>query len=175
MDGGLCLRAPDWNVDRVLKLLTELERVGLLERRTDGDGRVWGHWVVPINPETGEPEFEQSPERMATAHYKKGRRDLFPRQRRATLRNTVQHRVALRNTVRCERHCGTRTWIRCWCWFWNWIWIWIWIRRRPRFRKRTNPKAQTQANGGSFFKSNTNTAEPEKTGALARGLRLREA
>lgn len=34
-----------WTVRRVTKLLDEFERVGLLQRRTDPEGKVWGFWT----------------------------------------------------------------------------------------------------------------------------------
>ncbi len=61
---------PDWDSSKVGELLDELERVGLLERATDENGKVWGHWV-------GSEPFLPSPERIKKSRYKVGRGDLF--------------------------------------------------------------------------------------------------
>jgi len=61
---------PDWEVDRIVRLMDELERVGLLQRTQDEQGKVWGWWV-------GSEKFLPTPERCETKRYKTGRRDLF--------------------------------------------------------------------------------------------------
>jgi hypothetical protein len=66
---------PDWNPDKVSLLLDELDRVGLLQRATDENGKVWGRWV-------GSERFLPSKEHVDSHRYKKGRPDLF-RQRSA--------------------------------------------------------------------------------------------
>jgi hypothetical protein len=38
---------PDWSAEKVAKLLDEFERVGLLQRTKDEQGRVWGLWTGP--------------------------------------------------------------------------------------------------------------------------------
>ncbi|SRR6266481_2515287 len=61
---------PDWDIDKVGKLLDELERVGLLQRTVADDGKVWGRWV-------GSEKFLPTEERCKTHRFKTGRRDLF--------------------------------------------------------------------------------------------------
>jgi len=63
-----CNRA-DWTPDQVAQLLAEFERVGLLVRKTDEHGTVWGFWI-------GADEFSPPPSRWK--HYKTaGKRKLF--------------------------------------------------------------------------------------------------
>lgn len=59
---------PDWTPEQVGQLLDEFERVGLLLRTQDADGRLWGYWV-------GSDNFQPPPSKRN--HYKKGPRDLF--------------------------------------------------------------------------------------------------
>jgi hypothetical protein len=59
---------PDWSAEKVAQLLDELERVGLLQRVTDADGRVWGYW-------TGSEKFTPPPSKWK--HYRSGKLDLF--------------------------------------------------------------------------------------------------
>jgi len=59
---------PDWSAEKVAQLLDEFERVGLLQRITDKDGRVWGFW-------TGSDNFTPPPSKKS--HYKAGKRSLF--------------------------------------------------------------------------------------------------
>jgi hypothetical protein len=59
-----------WNTENVGRLLDELERVGLLQRADDENGKVWGRWV-------GSEKFLPSKERCRTNRYKTGRGDLF--------------------------------------------------------------------------------------------------
>jgi hypothetical protein len=59
---------PDWDAEKVAQLLDEFERVGLLQRITDKDGRVWGFW-------TGSDNFTPPPSK--NKHYKAGKRALF--------------------------------------------------------------------------------------------------
>lgn len=60
---------PDWTAENVAKLLDELERVGLLLRTKDDDGRVWGFWV-------GADQFAPPPSHAG--RYKNiGKRSLF--------------------------------------------------------------------------------------------------
>jgi hypothetical protein len=59
---------PDWDADKVAKLLDEFERVGLLQRTKDEDGRVWGFWV-------GSDKFLPAPAHRE--RYKAGKRALF--------------------------------------------------------------------------------------------------
>jgi hypothetical protein len=61
---------PDWTPEKVARLLDEFERVGLLVRAKDENGKIWGQWV-------GSEKFLPSEERCKTARYKVGRRDLF--------------------------------------------------------------------------------------------------
>jgi hypothetical protein len=61
---------PDWDIDKVGKLLDELERVGLLQRTAADDGKVWGRWV-------GSEKFLPTKERCASHRFKTGRVDLF--------------------------------------------------------------------------------------------------
>jgi len=63
---------PDWTIDKVGKLLDELERVGLLERATDENGKVWARWI-------GSEKFLPTKESMEAHRYKQGRFDLFPK------------------------------------------------------------------------------------------------
>jgi hypothetical protein len=60
----------DWDVVKVGRLLDELERVGLLIRRTDEHGKVWGKWV-------GAEKFLPSEARCKALRLKTGRKDLF--------------------------------------------------------------------------------------------------
>jgi len=62
-----CAR-PDWTPDNVAQLLHEFERVGLLRRVKDADGRVWGFW-------TGSDNFLPPPSHRD--RYKNGKRSLF--------------------------------------------------------------------------------------------------
>lgn len=59
---------PDWNAEKVVQLLDEFERVGLLQRIKDKDGRVWGFW-------TGSDNFTPPPSKRN--HYRAGKRSLF--------------------------------------------------------------------------------------------------
>lgn len=59
---------PDWTPEKVAQLLDEFERVGLLRRTTDADGRVWGFWV-------GSDNFQPPPSHRE--RYKAGKRSLF--------------------------------------------------------------------------------------------------
>lgn len=59
----------DWTPEKVEQLLAEFERVGLLLRAKDTDGKVWGFWV-------GADAFRPPP--SARKHYKVGKRHLFP-------------------------------------------------------------------------------------------------
>jgi hypothetical protein len=59
---------PDWTPDKVAQLLDEFERVGLLRRTQDPDGRVWGFWV-------GSDNFQPKPSHLS--RYKVGKRSLF--------------------------------------------------------------------------------------------------
>ena len=59
---------PDFTSDKVAQLLDEYERVGLLRRAQDTEGRLWGFWV-------GSDNFQPPPSKRN--HYKKGPRDLF--------------------------------------------------------------------------------------------------
>lgn len=58
----------DWDAGKVAKLLDEFERVGLLQRTTDADGRIWGFWV-------GSDNFLPPPSHRE--RYKVGKRSLF--------------------------------------------------------------------------------------------------
>jgi hypothetical protein len=62
-----CIRQ-GWDADKVAKLLDEFERVGLLQRTTDTDGKVWGFWV-------GSDNFLPPPSHRE--RYKAGKRSLF--------------------------------------------------------------------------------------------------
>jgi hypothetical protein len=59
---------PDWTPDKITQLLDEFERVGLLRRTQDPDGRVWGFWV-------GSDNFQPKPSHLS--RYKVGKRSLF--------------------------------------------------------------------------------------------------
>jgi hypothetical protein len=59
---------PDWSAEMVAQLLDELERVGLIQRVKDADGRVWGFF-------TGSDNFTPPPSKKS--HYKAGKRSLF--------------------------------------------------------------------------------------------------
>jgi hypothetical protein len=59
---------PDWTPEKVALLLDEFERVGLLQRTTDEEGRVWGFWV-------GSDNFLPPPAHRE--RYKAGKRALF--------------------------------------------------------------------------------------------------
>lgn len=61
---------PDWDVAKVGKLLDELERIGLLERRQAEDGKVWGRWV-------GSEKFLPKEDYVKAHRYKTGKADLF--------------------------------------------------------------------------------------------------
>jgi hypothetical protein len=61
---------PDWDQDKVARLLDELERVGLLQRASAEDGKVWGRWV-------GSEKFLMSEERCLKLRLKMGRRGIF--------------------------------------------------------------------------------------------------
>jgi hypothetical protein len=61
---------PDWDTGKVIALLDELERVGLLERKTDEHGKVWGRW-------TGAQQWLPKKEYVKAHRYKTGRSDLF--------------------------------------------------------------------------------------------------
>jgi hypothetical protein len=58
----------DWTPEQVGKLLDEFERVGLLIRKTDENGKIWGFW-------TGSDNFQPPP--SMKHHFKKGKRSLF--------------------------------------------------------------------------------------------------
>jgi hypothetical protein len=68
---------PDWTPEKVGLLLDELERVGLLRRAKDENSKVWGWWV-------GSERFLPSKEHVDSHRYKRGRRDLFPQERRSS-------------------------------------------------------------------------------------------
>jgi hypothetical protein len=59
---------PDVTCETVAQILDEYERVGLLRRAQDIDGRLWGFWV-------GSDNFQPPPSKRA--HYKQGKRALF--------------------------------------------------------------------------------------------------
>jgi hypothetical protein len=59
---------PDFTTDKVAQLLDEYARVGLLLRKQDVDGRLWGFWA-------GSDNFQPPPSRKN--HYKQGKRALF--------------------------------------------------------------------------------------------------
>jgi hypothetical protein len=59
---------PDFTSEKVGRLLDEYARVGLLLRKEDADGRLWGFWV-------GSDNFQPPPSKRA--HYKQGKRALF--------------------------------------------------------------------------------------------------
>jgi hypothetical protein len=67
---------PDWSAEKVAQLLNEFERVGLLQRTKDEEGRIWGFW-------TGADKFTPSPSQKS--HYKAGKRSLFNDKSRANL------------------------------------------------------------------------------------------
>jgi hypothetical protein len=89
---------PDWTVEQVSKLLDELERVGLLERRADENGKVWGRWV-------GSEKFLPTNTQIEQCRYKTGRGDLFeawahraaPAPRRSS--NVQQHAATSSNKL----------------------------------------------------------------------------
>src|SRR5438094_4701928 len=60
----------DWDAAKVVLLLDEFERVGLLRRAKDENGRTWGYWV-------GSDKFGPTKASIKKARYKTGRLDLF--------------------------------------------------------------------------------------------------
>jgi hypothetical protein len=61
---------PDWDIAKVAELLDAFARAGLLQRKQDEHGKVWGWW-------TGSKPFLPSKERIEKSRYRKGRGDLF--------------------------------------------------------------------------------------------------
>jgi hypothetical protein len=74
-------------------LLDEFERVGLLRRAKDEDGRIWGYWV-------GSDKFGPTMATIKQARYKTGRLDLFfPQEQLAATCKTEEQLAATCNNL----------------------------------------------------------------------------
>jgi hypothetical protein len=131
----------EWSPEKVAQLLDELERVGLLQRSTAEDGKVWGRWA-------GSEKFSPTKEHIESHRYKTGRPDLFPN---APLRSSASAAPALpqRSTGQSRLGVGVGSGIGIG------KEVGVGSAAKDSENGKTNPK-----NGGAF--SSTPTPTPQK-------------